>query len=152
MDIPLGLTFDDVLLVPAYSEVHPRDVDTSTRLTRDVTLNAGQSCTLTVVFSPTAAGAVNDSFALNAGGTDVTLMLWDLAGEKYPASPLLRYERGCLLAERGELLIVCSGREGLFALDDARVDEVPDAARALLAEDRLPVAPPLVAQAARARR
>ena len=34
-----ALTFDDVLLVPAYSEVHPRDVDTSTRLTRDVTLN-----------------------------------------------------------------------------------------------------------------
>src|SRR5580700_8186238 len=28
-----ALTFDDVLLVPAYSEVMPRDVDTSTRLT-----------------------------------------------------------------------------------------------------------------------
>jgi IMP dehydrogenase len=35
----LALTFDDVLLVPGYSEVHPRDVDTSTRLTRDITLN-----------------------------------------------------------------------------------------------------------------
>lgn len=34
-----GLTFDDVLLVPAASEVLPRDVDTSTRLTRDITLN-----------------------------------------------------------------------------------------------------------------
>jgi IMP dehydrogenase len=34
-----ALTFDDVLLVPGYSEVHPRDVDTSTRLTRDITLN-----------------------------------------------------------------------------------------------------------------
>lgn len=29
-----GLTFDDVLLVPAYSEVLPRDVDVSTRITR----------------------------------------------------------------------------------------------------------------------
>jgi IMP dehydrogenase len=35
----LALTFDDVLLVPGYSEVHPRDVDTSTQLTRDITLN-----------------------------------------------------------------------------------------------------------------
>jgi len=28
-----GLTFDDVLLVPAYSEVLPRDVDNATKLT-----------------------------------------------------------------------------------------------------------------------
>jgi IMP dehydrogenase len=34
-----ALTFDDVLLLPGYSEVHPRDVDTTTRLTRDITLN-----------------------------------------------------------------------------------------------------------------
>lgn len=34
-----GLTFDDVLLVPAYSEVVPADVDVSTRLTRRITLN-----------------------------------------------------------------------------------------------------------------
>lgn len=36
---PLALTFDDVLLVPAKSEVHPNFVDTSTRLTRDIRLN-----------------------------------------------------------------------------------------------------------------
>jgi IMP dehydrogenase len=34
-----GLTFDDVLLVPAVSEVLPAEVDTSTRLTRNITLN-----------------------------------------------------------------------------------------------------------------
>ncbi|RYY68161.1 MAG: IMP dehydrogenase, partial [Chitinophagaceae bacterium] len=34
-----GLTFDDVLLVPAYSEVLPRDVDIKTQLTRSITLN-----------------------------------------------------------------------------------------------------------------
>ncbi len=34
-----GLTFDDVLLVPAYSEILPRDVDIKTRLTKDITLN-----------------------------------------------------------------------------------------------------------------
>lgn len=34
-----GLTFDDVLLVPAKSEVLPRDVDISTRLTATINLN-----------------------------------------------------------------------------------------------------------------
>jgi len=34
-----ALTFDDVLLVPAYSVVLPRDVSLSTQLTREITLN-----------------------------------------------------------------------------------------------------------------
>src|ERR1700709_1289062 len=34
-----ALTFDDVLLVPAYSEVVPTQVSTQTRLTRKITLN-----------------------------------------------------------------------------------------------------------------
>ncbi|MBW1678201.1 MAG: IMP dehydrogenase, partial [Deltaproteobacteria bacterium] len=33
-----GLTFDDISLVPAYSEVLPRDVDVQTRLTRGISL------------------------------------------------------------------------------------------------------------------
>ncbi|WP_338015293.1 IMP dehydrogenase [Altererythrobacter sp. C41] len=39
MDIPLGLTFDDVLLRPAESDILPSMADTSTRLTRDIALN-----------------------------------------------------------------------------------------------------------------
>lgn len=34
-----GLTFDDVLLVPAYSEVLPREVNISTQLTKQIKLN-----------------------------------------------------------------------------------------------------------------
>ena len=34
-----ALTFDDVLLVPAYSEILPREVDLSTRVTRRIALN-----------------------------------------------------------------------------------------------------------------
>ncbi|MDE7125193.1 MAG: IMP dehydrogenase, partial [Muribaculaceae bacterium] len=34
-----GLTFDDVLLIPAYSEVLPRDVSLVTRFSRNITLN-----------------------------------------------------------------------------------------------------------------
>ncbi|MDJ0977896.1 MAG: IMP dehydrogenase [Erythrobacter sp.] len=39
MDIPLGLTFDDVLLRPAQSSVLPSMADTKTKLTREIGLN-----------------------------------------------------------------------------------------------------------------
>ncbi len=38
-DIPVGLTFDDVLLVPAHSEVLPKEADLTTRLTEKIVLN-----------------------------------------------------------------------------------------------------------------
>lgn len=37
--IKKGLTFDDVLLVPAYSDILPRNTSLSTHFTRDITLN-----------------------------------------------------------------------------------------------------------------
>src|SRR5688500_20085722 len=37
-DLQEGLTFDDVLLVPARSEVLPAETDTTTRLTRGISL------------------------------------------------------------------------------------------------------------------
>src|SRR5271157_267274 len=37
--VPEALTFDDVLLVPAYSDVVPTQVSTQTQLTRNITLN-----------------------------------------------------------------------------------------------------------------
>jgi IMP dehydrogenase len=39
MDIPTGLTFDDVLLRPAESDILPSQADTSTQLTRSIRLN-----------------------------------------------------------------------------------------------------------------
>ena len=39
MDIPLALTFDDVLLQPAESSVVPSQADTSSRVTREISLN-----------------------------------------------------------------------------------------------------------------
>ncbi|ROO90207.1 inosine-5'-monophosphate dehydrogenase [Actinocorallia herbida] len=35
---PVGLTFDDVLLLPGYSDMQPGDADTTTRLSRGITL------------------------------------------------------------------------------------------------------------------
>lgn len=37
--LELGLTFDDVLLLPAKSDIMPKDVDVSTKLTKNITLN-----------------------------------------------------------------------------------------------------------------
>ena len=34
-----GLTYDDVLLVPAYSEVLPREVSIATKFSRNITIN-----------------------------------------------------------------------------------------------------------------
>jgi len=34
-----GLTFDDVLLIPAYSEVLPREISLTSRFSRNITLN-----------------------------------------------------------------------------------------------------------------
>src|ERR1700761_6346168 len=39
MDIRLGLTFDDVLLLPAESSLVPSEADTSTQLTRGISLS-----------------------------------------------------------------------------------------------------------------
>ena len=36
---PLALTFDDVLLVPAHSEIHPSEVSLKTRITKEIELN-----------------------------------------------------------------------------------------------------------------
>jgi IMP dehydrogenase len=38
-ELPEGLTFDDVLLVPAFSDVLPAEVDTRTRFSRGIELN-----------------------------------------------------------------------------------------------------------------
>src|SRR5215213_10629203 len=34
----LGLTYDDVLLLPGYSDLNPSDIDTTSRLTREISL------------------------------------------------------------------------------------------------------------------
>ena len=39
LEVPQALTFDDVLLVPGYSEVLPRDTEIGSRLTREIRLN-----------------------------------------------------------------------------------------------------------------
>ena len=55
-----GLTFDDVLLVPAKSEVLPRDVDLSIQLAKNIKLNipllSAAMDTVTDRLSPAGSG------------------------------------------------------------------------------------------------
>ncbi|HEY7557980.1 MAG TPA: IMP dehydrogenase [Candidatus Binatia bacterium] len=78
--LPVGLTFDDVLLIPAASSVLPRDIDVSTRLTERITLNIPlvSAAMDTVTESRTAIGMAQE------GGLGIihrNLSVWAQAGE-----------------------------------------------------------------------
>ena len=56
-----ALTFDDVLLVPAFSQVLPRDTSLATRLSRNIALN------LPLVSAPMGTITVTRSTCLGSG-------------------------------------------------------------------------------------
>jgi IMP dehydrogenase len=78
--LPVGLTFDDVLLIPAESAVLPRDIDVSTRLTERIRLNIPlvSAAMDTVTESKTAIAMAQE------GGLGIihrNLSVWTQAGE-----------------------------------------------------------------------
>lgn len=60
-----ALTFDDVLLVPAHSEILSREVDLSTQITRDISLNililSSAMDTVTVFLPVKSVGVMGDA-------------------------------------------------------------------------------------------
>ena len=60
--VKMGLTFDDVLLIPAESNVLPADIDLHTRLTRKITLNI-----------PVVSAAMDTVTEVVSGGSSVVL-------------------------------------------------------------------------------
>jgi IMP dehydrogenase len=78
--LPVGLTFDDVLLIPAESSVLPKDIDVSTRLTERISLNIPlvSAAMDTVTESKTAIAMAQE------GGIGIihrNLSVWAQAGE-----------------------------------------------------------------------
>ena len=78
--LPVGLTFDDVLLIPAESSVLPCDIDVSTRLTERITLSIPlvSAAMDTVTESKTAIAMAQE------GGLGIihrNLSVWAQAGE-----------------------------------------------------------------------
>ena len=78
--LPVGLTFDDVLLIPAESSVLPKEIDVSTRLTHRIRLNIPlvSAAMDTVTESKTAIAMAQE------GGIGIihrNLSVWTQAGE-----------------------------------------------------------------------
>ena len=88
-----GLTFDDVLLVPAKSDVLPKDVDISTNLTRDIKLNVPimSSGMDTVTEAPMAIAVARE------GGIGVIHKNMSIAEQAREVDKVKRSEHGIII-------------------------------------------------------
>jgi IMP dehydrogenase len=93
MEIREGLTFDDVLLEPGPSEVMPTQVDTSTRLTREIDLNIPLlSSAMDTVTEARLAIAM-----AQAGGLGVVHRNLTIAEQAEQVREVKRYESGMVI-------------------------------------------------------
>jgi len=88
-----GLTFDDLLLMPAYSEVLPTEVDTSTRLVRDIVLSVPlvSSAMDTVTESETAITMARQ------GGLGVIHKNMSIADQAFEVEKVKKSESGMIV-------------------------------------------------------
>ncbi|WP_370189896.1 IMP dehydrogenase [Qipengyuania sp.] len=93
LDIPLGLTFDDVLLVPAESDILPSMANTATRLTRDIALN------IPVISSAMDTVTEADMAIAMAqlGGIGVLHRNFEVADQAAAVRAVKRYESGMVV-------------------------------------------------------
>ncbi|HEY4494354.1 MAG TPA: IMP dehydrogenase [Candidatus Paceibacterota bacterium] len=88
-----GLTFDDVLLVPNYSEVLPKEVDTRTRLTKNISLHIPlMSAAMDTVTESTMAIAM-----ARLGGIGIIHKNLPISAQAKEVSRVKRYESGKIL-------------------------------------------------------
>ena len=87
-----GLTFDDVLLVPAYSEVLPREVDITSKFTRNIRLNTPiVSAAMDTVTEAELAIAI-----AREGGIGVILKNMSIAAQAAQVRKVKRAENGMI--------------------------------------------------------
>jgi len=87
-----GLTFDDVLLIPQYSEVLPRDVDISTQFSRNIRLNTPiVSAAMDTVTEATLAIAI-----AREGGIGVIHKNMSIAEQSKQVKAVKRAENGMI--------------------------------------------------------
>src|SRR5246127_2248215 len=88
-----GITFDDVLLEPAYSDVVPKDVDVRTQLTRSIRLN------LPIVSSPMDTVTESDlAIALaQEGGIGIIHKNLSIADQTREVDKVKRSENGIIV-------------------------------------------------------
>jgi IMP dehydrogenase len=163
--VKLALTFDDVLLVPKYSEILPHEVDVSTKVTRNITLKIPiLSAAMDTVTEATMAIAV-----AKEGGLGIIHRNLTPEQQAEEVRKVKRYEAGVirdpwtltkeepiaralsLMAEHNISGIPIVDRktgvlEGLITLRDLQVREDLDEpiARRMTPRERLVTAPPTV--------
>jgi IMP dehydrogenase len=88
-----GLTYDDVLLIPAYSEVLPREVDVSSLFTRNIRLNVPiVSAAMDTVTESTMAIAMAQE-----GGIGVLHKNMSIERQAYEVKKVKRAESGIII-------------------------------------------------------
>lgn len=88
-----GLTYDDVLLVPAYSEILPRDVSLATQFTKNITLN-------TPIISAAMDTVTESALAISIaqqGGIGVVHKNMSIAAQANEVRKVKRSESGLIL-------------------------------------------------------
>ena len=119
-DISQSLTFDDVLLVPGYSEVMPADVETKTRLTRDIELNIPLiSAAMDTVTESSMAIAM-----AQAGGIGIVHRNLSDADQADEVRKVKRYESG-MVVNPITILPDASLAEALDLMDHHSISGIP---------------------------
>ncbi|WP_333617896.1 IMP dehydrogenase [Dietzia sp.] len=157
----IGLTFDDVLLVPAESDVVPSDVDTSTKLTREISLRIPilSSAMDTVTESRMAIamarqggiGVLHRNLSASDQATQVEIVKRSEAGmvtDPVTASPsdtLAEVDAKCaryrisglpVADEKGKLVGIITNRDMRFEIDqERRVEEVMTTSPLIVAQE-----------------
>ena len=91
-EIPEGLTFDDVLLVPAASDFMPKDADIATALTRSIRLNVPLvSAAMDTVTEARAAIAM-----AQAGGIGIIHRNLSITAQAQEVEKVKKYESGMI--------------------------------------------------------
>src|SRR5581483_7804948 len=90
--IPEGLTFDDVLLVPAMSDFMPKDADVSTLLSRNISLNVP----LVSAAMDTVTEARTAIVMAQAGGIGIVHRNLSIADQAAEVEKVKKFESGMI--------------------------------------------------------
>ncbi|MCC7418679.1 MAG: IMP dehydrogenase [Planctomycetaceae bacterium] len=115
-----GLTFDDVLLEPAYSEVMPSEVDTSSRLTRSISLH------VPIISSPMDTVTESEMAIAMAqeGGIGIVHKNMSLEQQSLEVDRVKRSEHG-VIVDPGTLPPEASVGEAVRIMDERNIGGVP---------------------------